>query len=87
MTRKGNRILKMTLLIASAAARQYNPVVAAHYNRLRDRGKTTKACGGAIARKLAEIVFALLASGEQWSAEKATRGLEKARLMTEKKTP
>jgi transposase len=86
MTRKGNRMLKMTLLIASAAARQYNPVVAAHYNRLRDRGKTTKACGGAIARKLAEIVFALLASGEQWSAEKATRGLEKAQLMTEKKT-
>jgi transposase len=87
MTRKGNRMLKMTLLIASAAARQYNPVVADHYNRLRSRGKTTKASGGAIARKLAEIVFTLLVTGESWSAEKATRGLEKSKLMTEKKTP
>lgn len=82
MTRKGNRMLKLTLLVASAAARQYNPVVAAHYNRLRNRGKTTKAAGGAIARKLAEIVFALLSSGETWSADKATAGLAKAQAMT-----
>lgn len=81
MTRNGNRMLKMTLLIASAAARQYNPVIAAHYNRLRDKGKSTKSCGGAIARKLAEIIYAILYSGESWSADKATLGLEKAKLM------
>jgi len=81
MTHKGNRMLKMTLLIASAAARQFNPVIAAFYARLRERGKSTKAAGGAIARKLAEIVFTLLVRNEPWSEEKATRGLHKAGAM------
>jgi transposase len=83
MTRSGNRMLKMTLLIASAAARQYNPVIAAHYNRLRSKGKSTKSCGGAIARKLAEIVYAILYSRESWSPDKATLGLEKATRMAQ----
>jgi transposase len=81
MTRKGNRMLKMTLLIASAAARQFNPVIAAFYARLRKRGKSTRAAGGALARKLAEIVFTLLVRNEPWSEEKATRGLHKSDAM------
>jgi transposase len=83
MTFKGNRMLKMTILVASAAARQYNPVVADYYERLRRRGKSTKTAGGAIARKLAEIIFALLASNQLWSAEKAQSGLTKACAMME----
>lgn len=83
MTRGGNRMLKMTLLVASAAARQYNPVVAQYYERLRKRGKSTKAAGGAIARKLAGIVFALLVSNQPWSAEKAQIGLDKGSAMRE----
>lgn len=83
MTIKGNRMLKMTLLVASAAARQYNPVIAAYYERLRARGKTTRAAGGAIARKLAEIIFTLLIRNETWSAEKAQSGLAKSLAMTE----
>ena len=84
MTHKGNRMLKMTLLVASAAARQYNPVIAAFYVRLRRRGKSKKAAGGAIARKLAEIVFTLLVRNEPWSADKATRGMQKAEAMLAK---
>jgi len=81
MTWKGNRMLKMTLLLASAAARQYNPAVAAFYERLRRRGKGKKAAGGAIARKLAEIVYAISISGEAWSAEKAMKGIRKGEEM------
>jgi transposase len=85
MTRKGNRMLKMTFLVASAAARQYNPTIATYYERLRARGKSTKAAGGAIARKLAEIAFTLLVRNEPWSPEKATAGLAKSLAMTEVK--
>jgi transposase len=81
MTWKGNRMLKMTLLVASAAARQYNPVIASFYERLRKRHKTKKAAGGAIARKMAELVFTLLVKNEPWSAEKAMRGMQKAQAM------
>jgi transposase len=81
MTYKGNKFLKTTLLVASAAARQYNPTIATFYERLRVRQKSTKAAGGAIARKLAEIVFAVLQTGQPWSAEIAARGIKKAQAM------
>ncbi|HKJ84926.1 MAG TPA: IS110 family transposase [Spirochaetia bacterium] len=81
MTFKGNAMLKMTFLVASAAARQYNPAIAAYYERLRRRGKSTKAAGGAIARKLAQIVFAVLVSGKPWSAEIASAGIDRGTAM------
>jgi transposase len=81
MSFKGNRMLKMTLLVASAAARQYNPAIAIFYERLRRRGKSKKAAGGAIARKLAELVFTLLRREEPWSPEKAMRGIAKSEAM------
>ena len=84
MTWKGNRMLKMTLLVSSAAARQYNPVISAFYERLRRRDKSTKAAGGAIARKMAELVFTLLVRNEPWSADKASRGMQKAEAMLKK---
>ena len=83
MTYKGNRMLKMTLLVCSAAARQYNPVISAFYERLRRRGKSTKAAGGAIARKMAELVFTLLVRNEPWRADKAVQGMQKAEAMLE----
>jgi len=75
MTNKGNRMLKMAFLLASASARQYNPQIATYYERLRRKGKSKKACGGAIARKLAEIVYTLLSKGEAWNPEKAREGI------------
>ena len=81
MTYKGNKFLKTTLLVASAAARQYNPAIAVYYERLRARQKSTKAAGGAIARKLTEVIFAVLRKGKPWSAEIASRGIDKGQAM------
>lgn len=81
MTYKGNQILKMTLLVSSAAARQYNPAIATFYERLRRRGKSTKAASAAIARKMAELVYTLLLHNKPWSADKATRGIQKAEAL------
>lgn len=82
MTYKGNRMLKMTLLVASAPARLRNPVMMAFYERLRRRGKSQKAAGGASARKLAELVYAILSKNEPWSDDIARRGMAKAEEMT-----
>lgn len=83
MTYKGNRMLKMTLLLASVAARQHNPIISALYERLRARGKSTKAAGGAVARKLAELVYTLLSRNEPWDADKARRGILRSAEMAE----
>ena len=90
MTIKGNKALKMTFLVASAAARLYNPVIRNFYDHLRKRGKSKKASGGAIARKLAVLVYTILYSNEPWSSEKALAGLEKSismRSVSEPITP
>ena len=82
MTFKGNKLLKTTFLVASAAARLFNPVINEYYNRLRARGKSKKAAGGAIARKLAEITFTLLKREEEWDLEKALDGMKKGQAMS-----
>jgi transposase len=87
MTRKGNRMLKMTLLVASAAARQYNPAIRHFYARLRARGKSKKAAGGAIARKMAEIIWAVLSSNQPWSEEIALRGIARGEEMLQTPRP
>ena len=83
MTRKGNRMLKLSLLLASGSARQCNPFLRHFYTRLRERGKSAKAAGGAVARKLAEIVWVTLTRNEPWSEEIALRGIAKSELMTQ----
>ena len=42
------------------------------------------AAGGAIARKLAEIVYVILTRKESWDAAKASAGVERAVAMTTK---
>jgi transposase len=83
MTRKGNRMLKLSLLLASGPARQCNPLLRHFYCRLRQQGKSAKAAGGAVARKLAEIVWVVLTRNEPWSEEIALRGITKSELMTQ----
>jgi len=78
MTIKGNKSLKMTFLVASAAARLFNPVIRDFYDHLRKRGKSKKAAGGAVARKLALLAYAVLYSNEPWNSEKALAGLKKS---------
>jgi transposase len=83
MTRKGNKSLKMAFLVASAAARRFNPVIRNMYDRLRSSGKSKKAAGGAVSRKLACIVYAILYSNEAWDPRKAMAGMEKSQQMAE----
>ncbi|MCD6311878.1 MAG: IS110 family transposase [Elusimicrobia bacterium] len=78
MTIKGNKSLKMTFLVASAAARLFNPVIRDFYDHLRARGKSKKAAGGAVARKLALLAYAILHDNEPWNSEKALAGLKKS---------
>jgi transposase len=83
MTNKGNKSLKMTFLVASAAARRFNPVIRQMYDRLRERGKSKKAAGGAIARKLACIVYAIFVSNQEWDPKIAAESLKKSQQMVE----
>lgn len=86
MTRKGNRMLKMALLLASVSVRRCNPVFKAYYDGLLARGKSKKAAGGAVARKLAELIYTLMIRKERWSLEKGLRGLERSEQMRGVKT-
>ncbi len=86
MTYKGNKSLKMTFLVATAAARQFNPAIRQMYDRLRARGKSKRAAGGAVARKLACIVYAILAGDKKWDPEIASEGLRKSQQMAESLT-
>jgi transposase len=81
MSRKGNRWLKTALLVVSGPARIHNPAIAAYNQRLCSRGKSTKAAGGALARKLTHLIWAIMTRGEPWSAAKAQQGLDKAEAM------
>jgi len=81
MTNKGNRMLKMAFLLAGVSARRTNPQIRAYYQRLLRRGKSKRAAGGAVARKLAEIVYAIAVSGEEWSLEKAMEGIRRGEEM------
>lgn len=81
MSRKGNRWLKTALLVVSASARMNNPTIASFAERLKKRGKSTKAIGGALAAKLARIIWAIMTKNESWSPAIADRGREKAAFM------
>lgn len=81
MSRKGNRWLKTALLVVTGPARRHNPSIASYNQRLLSRGKTSKAIGGALARKLAHIIWAVMTHNEPWSPERARRGQDKAEAM------
>lgn len=66
MVRKGNRMLRLQLLLASTTARRCNAQVCALYERLRARGKSPKCAGGAAARKLATQLFAILTTQQPY---------------------
>lgn len=86
MTRKGNSWLKTALLVVTGPARLHNPTIAEYSQRLKDRGKTSKAAAGALARKLAHIVWAIMTSGQPWSNERARQGQEKGTAMRRNRT-
>lgn len=87
MTWKGNKWLKMALILATASGRRSNPAIRNFYNRLRDRGKSKKAAGGAVARKIACIVYAILRDGIPWNGEIALRGIQRGEEMVQRNFP
>lgn len=80
MTWKGNKWLKMAFLLATVSSRKNNPVFRDFYNRLRDRGKSKKAAGGALARKIACVVYAILKSRVPWNEEYALSSMRRAEM-------
>ena len=77
MTWKGNKWLKMAFILATASARRSNPQMRNFYNRLRARGKSKKAAGGALARKIACLVYAILSSGKRWNENIAFKSIQR----------
>ncbi len=68
MVRKGNRVLRTQILLASTSARRYNPVVAAFYDKKKAEQKSNKCAGGAAARKFAAILYGVMKSGQEFRA-------------------
>jgi transposase len=72
--RKGNRHIKggrqeiRTLLYMATlgAATRHNPIIKAHYQRLRAKGKPAKVALIACMRKLIVILNTMLARGQKW---------------------
>ena len=87
MTWKGNKWLKMAFILATASARRNNPHVRNFYNRLRARGKSKKAAGGALARKLAYMVYAILVSRKRWDESVALKSIQRGNEMSPQPYP
>ena len=51
------------------------------------RGKSKKAAGGALARKLACLVYAILSSGERWKEEIALESIQRGNKEAPKTHP
>ena len=81
MSRKGNRWLKTALLVVTGAAGRFNPILKRFRERLLQRGKSKKAVGGAMAAKLARIIWAMMTKNQFWSDTIAQSGLKKADSM------
>jgi transposase len=68
----GRRQVRSVLYMAALAARRYNPVLRAVWERLTAAGKRPKVVLVAIARKLLVIANAILRSGKPWNPKAAT---------------
>lgn len=71
MVRKGNRMLRLQLLLACTTARKNNAQVSAFYKRLRARGKSASCAGGAAARKFATQLYAILKTRSDYDPDRA----------------
>ena len=60
----GHARLRTALYLATLTAARFNPVIKAHYDRLRARGKPTKVARCAAARKLLHLAYAVVTKGQ-----------------------
>jgi transposase len=64
LSKRGSRYLRWALYMAADSARKYDPHLSEYYAKKRSEGKSHRSAVCAIARKLCNIIYALLKSGE-----------------------
>ena len=62
----GHARLRKALYMPALVSIQYNPVMIAFYNRLKEKGKNGKVIVCAIMRKLVHVIFGVLKSGKMY---------------------
>jgi transposase len=62
LSKRGSRYLRWALWIAADSARRFDPVLCAYYQKKRSEGKCHKVAISAVARKLCNIIYAILKS-------------------------
>lgn len=66
ISKKGSPFLRRALWLAANSAYRSDPVLSKYYNSLTSRGKHHSTAIGAVARKLCNIIFAVLKSNEPY---------------------
>jgi len=66
LCKTGNARLRRALYMPALVSIQYNPLMIAFYERLKERGKNGKVIVCAIMRKLVHIIFGVLKSGKKY---------------------
>jgi transposase len=69
----GHRRLRTALYLATLTAARFNPVIKAHYERLRAAGKPMKVARCAAARKLLHLAWAVVSKGHPFDPAYHTR--------------
>lgn len=70
----GHARLRTALYLATLSAARHNPLIRAHYQRLRAAGKPTKVARCACARKLLHLAYAVVTKGERFDPNYRPRG-------------
>lgn len=71
ISKMGNKRLRCAAYLAAVTASQWNLPLMALYQRLIDRGKTAKSARVAVARKLLELAFTLVTTGQMFDPQYA----------------
>ena len=70
MSKRGSPYLRKSLFQAALVASNSDPVLKAYYQKKRDEGKHHKTCIGAVARKLCNIIYAVLKNDKPYQVPK-----------------
>jgi len=66
ISKRGSSVLRDALYMSAMAARRYNPVCRALYDRLKSRGKHHNVCMVAVARKLLLVTYSVLKNDREF---------------------
>lgn len=69
LSKRGSARIRKALYMAVLSAKKHNPIVKKLYERLVDNGKTKMQAIGACMRKLLELIFAVVKSGQRFDPE------------------